>query len=1281
MKLMYPLLSTNHVALLAGLLLIPSGSQAAQMAYEGFDYPTGAGNLTGLSGGTGWNGGWQTVNNGSADVVTASLAAGGSAPTGVDARSTGNSATLPNARRVGRLLDVSLNGPFGVRGYRDANGRIGADGTTLYLSFMQQPNSADIYYEFEFHRDNLGDPGRIGGIGNDSTSPAGNVNLRAGGTNNYSLGAGTTAVNFYVVRIDFKAGNDDVYVYRNPTSATEPGVPTLTKLAVSDMSFNGVSFGAWVGSTTVTHDELRFGQTWADVINPALEAPAFVKQPQSATTAQAGGTVGLTGAANGFPAPTYQWFKGVNPVPGQNTSTLSLSNVQPSDAGTYHLVATNSQGSLSSSDVTITVNPTPAGLLVYEGFGYDANTSLDGKNGGLGWGAPWASVDNGGGNATTGGLTAGTNAPNGYDARSMGNGSHIPNAKRSGRLLDTSPTGRLAAAGYIDGNGNVGANDKTIYISFLQQPDGTTMFYEFEFHRGNLGDPGRIGGIGNDTPDPIVSLRAPNGTKALIGPGNTAVNFYVVRIDFRDGNDDVFVYQNPISSTEPGLPTLSRFSVADMSFNGISLAAFVNGRTVKHDEIRVGQAWEDVVFGTSRRELSWVGGNNSNIWNKTAQNWDNTTDGTGVTAFSDGDPVSFFDSGSVAPPISIPANVATSTVYFNNSEEKNYTLGGAGAINASGSLTKDGEGSVTLNGPANFGAAMIVNGGGLTLNGTTTVGGALDLGYGAGAVKLAGNNSFSGSLNANAGTQVLSGTTSFSGFVSANGATTISGATTITGTGGTTLWVGNLGGANASLTIEPTGSLTMTGVFNDALVFGRDGGSATVVQNGGTVTYNPSNRDSAYIGASERNGATAASYTINGGTLEMGNMRLGLSIGPIVSTLTQTGGTINVKQLDLGSVVTTGTGNYTMTGGTLNVGSAGITSSSNLYAISLAGGTIGAAANWTSALGITLAGPVTFDSGVNKIVLDGAITGPGGLTKTGGGTLVLTGTNDYAGATTVSAGTIAGLGTGGGPLNVASGASVEPGVPGGINIGFFSCDSATLASGSTLKLEIDSTLDGVDQLLVSNALTLTGATLSISEVGSGMLPPSTTFVIAESLSSGITGTFAGLPEGASLTVGGNTLTIHYTASQVTLTTGAGSAYTTWAASQGLDGSPGKEDGFDADPEQDGIANGLEWILGGNPLASGGAPLVSSTGSAATGLTLTFTREESSIGNADLILEWDADLDGAWTEVSITQTGGTYADGVVVTVNEATTPDTVTVLIPASNGPAGKVFARLKARSN
>jgi hypothetical protein len=82
---------SSAAALAAGIIFAPAAAQASQLAYEGFDYATGSGNLTAMNGGTGWNGAWQTVNNGSADVVSGSLTAAGNAPAGYDARSIGNS--------------------------------------------------------------------------------------------------------------------------------------------------------------------------------------------------------------------------------------------------------------------------------------------------------------------------------------------------------------------------------------------------------------------------------------------------------------------------------------------------------------------------------------------------------------------------------------------------------------------------------------------------------------------------------------------------------------------------------------------------------------------------------------------------------------------------------------------------------------------------------------------------------------------------------------------------------------------------------------------------------------------------------------------------------------------------------------------------------------------------------------------------------------------------------------------------------------------------------------
>jgi hypothetical protein len=237
-------------------------------------------------------------------------------------------------------------------------------------------------------------------------------------------------------------------------------------------------------------------------------------------------------------------------------------------------------------------------VFAYDGIAYPAG-SVDGvsQDGGFGWNGPWQQVDGNGVIITAGNLLGGANVPSGFDSRSISNNIEVPsNAQtRSGRFFDTSTNSELFKQGFVDANGNIGADGKTIYLSFLQQPDRTSGFYELEFHKGNLSDPGRIGGIGNDTGTANVNLRAPNGVNnRSLGAGTTVPNLYVVRIDYKAGNDDVFVYRNPTSVTEPGTPTLTVSNVADMSLNGVSVAAY-NGPDLKTDEIRLGATWADAI--------------------------------------------------------------------------------------------------------------------------------------------------------------------------------------------------------------------------------------------------------------------------------------------------------------------------------------------------------------------------------------------------------------------------------------------------------------------------------------------------------------------------------------------------------------------------------------------------------------------------------------------------------------------------------------------------------------
>jgi len=236
------------------------------------------------------------------------------------------------------------------------------------------------------------------------------------------------------------------------------------------------------------------------------------------------------------------------------------------------------------------IYPYAPALLASEDFDYPAG-ELNGQGGGEGWNGAWSDVLNPGTRVAAGGLSGGTNVPTGFDAQSAGNSAFIPNDTRAGRYLDCSVGGNFGAYGYLDSNGRIGADGTTVYLSFLEQPGKTSLFYEFELNRGTE----RIGGIGNDTRTDQVNLRAPGSRFAAIGPGDTNVNFYVMRIDFKAGNDDVRVYRNPTGTIEPEVADLTLHDRADLAFNRISLAAFANSNTVKFDQIRLASSWPEAI--------------------------------------------------------------------------------------------------------------------------------------------------------------------------------------------------------------------------------------------------------------------------------------------------------------------------------------------------------------------------------------------------------------------------------------------------------------------------------------------------------------------------------------------------------------------------------------------------------------------------------------------------------------------------------------------------------------
>jgi hypothetical protein len=120
--------------------------------------------------------------------------------------------------------------------------------------------------------------------------------------------------------------------------------------------------------------------------------PTISVQPQS-QTGNVGSHASFAVAANGTPPFSYQWQFNGRGLAGASNSTLTLTNIQVTDGGSYTVLVTNAYGSAASSNAVLAVvppppcSPPPAGLVSWwQGEG-NANDATGGNNGTLQGGA------------------------------------------------------------------------------------------------------------------------------------------------------------------------------------------------------------------------------------------------------------------------------------------------------------------------------------------------------------------------------------------------------------------------------------------------------------------------------------------------------------------------------------------------------------------------------------------------------------------------------------------------------------------------------------------------------------------------------------------------------------------------------------------------------------------------------------------------------------------------------------------------------------------------------
>ena len=420
-----------------------------------------------------------------------------------------------------------------------------------------------------------------------------------------------------------------------------------------------------------------------------------------------------------------------------------------------------------------------------------------------------------------------------------------------------------------------------------------------------------------------------------------------------------------------------------------------------------------------------------------------------------------------------------------------YTLsGGSLYIGAGGITTAGGASRYAINlGGGTVGASQSWSSA-LNMN-LTGANGSVTFDTKTNTITLSGSLSGSGGLiKVGAGTLTLGGTNEITSWDINGGTTMLTGSTTINGDGGR-IYVGDgdfLADGNATLDIQPGASLDITGSYADTFVIGRDSGSGTVNQTGGTFVFNPANNGTMWLGATDSS-ATRSLYNMTGGLLDMSGNTLGIGLGNgVLATglVAQVSGVItNVADLWVGWG--NGYGIYTLSGGSIYIEANGITSTGN-YAVNLGGGTISAETSWSSSLNMNLTGsngPVTFDTEGNTIKLSGTLFGTGGMTKVGAGTLILSGANTYTGSTTINEGIVQldmdGISPG--AFYIKNGASLNVNSPGTCVVSALYTNDVALPNGMYTSVNLPGFIIGTNALQVVNvaiAWSLNGDNLTLS---------------------------------------------------------------------------------------------------------------------------------------------------------------------------------------------------------